>query len=226
MSPRQTAKENGKKYYMTFCRKCKTETEHRVLNYTCKPCAITKSHTPDAIAKKKKWNQDNKKKVSIYYAQYNQDNIERLSTYRIQYYLNNKEQRKDYNKKYNILPKVKKRRNELKRKHYHEDPVFRMKHILSSTVWHFCKVRGETKENKTHKLLGYSAEECKIHIESLFKDGMTWDNQGKNGGWEIDHRIPQSYFTSIDQLKECFALENLKPEWADWNRSKGNRFIG
>ena len=223
MSSRKQAKENGKKYYMTFCRKCKTETEHIVLNYTCHPCAIARNRTPDAIAMKKKWNQDNKEKVSIYYAQYNQDNIERLAAYRIQYYLDNKEQRKDYNKKYNILPEAKKRRNELKRKHYHEDPVFRMKHILSSTVWHFCKVRGETKENKTHKLLGYSAEECKIHIESLFKDGMTWDNQGE---WHIDHKIPQSYFKSIDQLKECFALSNLKPEWGSWNMSKGNRFIG
>ena len=52
---------------------------------------------------------------------------------------------------------------------------------------------------------------------------MTWANQGE---WHIDHRIPQSFFTSIDQLKECFALSNLKPEWGSWNISKGNRFIG
>ena len=52
---------------------------------------------------------------------------------------------------------------------------------------------------------------------------MTWDNQGD---WHIDHIIPQSYFTSIDQIRECFALSNLKPEWGEWNMSKGNRFIG
>jgi len=27
-------------------------------------------------------------------------------------------------------------------------------------------------------------------------------------------------------MKECFALDNLKPEWGEWNMSKGNRFIG
>ena len=101
-----------------------------------------------------------------------------------------------------------------------------MKVVLSKAVRYFCKSRGKTKSNKTQKLLGYTAENFKKHIESLFKDGMTWDNYGKNGGWEIDHRIPQSYFTSVYQLKECFALENLKPEWGDWNRNKGNRFIG
>ena len=43
---------------------------------------------------------------------------------------------------------------------------------------------------------------------------------------DIDHIIPVSYFTSIDQMKECFALSNLKPEWAEWNAWKKNRFMG
>ena len=108
-------------------------------------------------------------------------------------------------------------------KRYRSEPVYRLKDIRKRQLLQFIKRVGGTKTRRTEELLGYTTEELKVHLESLFKDGMTWENQGK---WHIDHRIPQSYFTSIDQIKECFALENLKPEWGEWNMSKGNRFIG
>ena len=120
-------------------------------------------------------------------------------------------------------PEYKKRHTGWKMKRYHSNPVYRNKDILRKQLLNFFKQVGGEKEEKTHILLGYSPKEFCVHIESLFKDGMTWENQGK---WHIDHRIPMSYFTSIDQLRECFALENLKPEWGEWNMSKGNRFIG
>ena len=141
-------------------------------------------------------------------------------------YQENKEKKKEYYHEYNSRPDKKLRHTTRKMKKYHEDPVYRAKDILKKQVYNFCKNRNGKKEGRTHELLGYSAKELCEHLELLFKDGMTWDNQGKNGGWEIDHRIPQSYFTSIDQLKECFALDNLKPEWGEWNQSKGDRFIG
>ena len=115
------------------------------------------------------------------------------------------------------------RRRKYQKKHRQEDPLYRMKKDLSRDVWTFHKERGSKKEGKTHELLGYTAKECNEHIESLFQEGMTWDNRNE---WHIDHIIPQSYFTSIDQIRECYALSNLKPEWGEWNRSKGNRFIG
>ena len=106
---------------------------------------------------------------------------------------------------------------------YHSDPVYRLKDIRGRQLRKFIKRVGGTKTGRTKEVLGYTVEELKNHLESLFKEGMTWDNHGK---WHIDHRIPQSYFTTIDQMRECFALDNLKPEWGEWNRSKGNRFIG
>ena len=140
-----------------------------------------------------------------------------------QYYQENKEQIKEYYHEYNNRPDTKLRQTTGKMKKYHEDPVHRAKDILKRQVYRFCKNRNGKKEGRTHELLGYSAKELCEHLESLFKDGMTWDNQGE---WHIDHRIPQSHFTNIDQLKECFALDNLKPEWGEWNISKGDRFIG
>ena len=66
------------------------------------------------------------------------------------------------------------------------------------------------------------------HIESQFKDGMTWDNYGKNG-WHIDHIIPKSLFqfksSEDDEFKQCWALCNLQPMWAFDNLSKGNKYV-
>ena len=126
-------------------------------------------------------------------------------------------------KKYHQKPEVKKRTNYLRMKKYHTDPVHRLKDIRRRQLLQFIKSVKGTKTGRTEELLGYTAEELKTHLESLFQEGMTWDNQGD---WHIDHIIPQSYFTSIDQIRECFALSNLKPEWGEWNMSKGNRFIG
>jgi len=81
--------------------------------------------------------------------------------------------------------------------------------------------------------LGYSINDLKVNLESKFKEGMTWDNFGRIDEvrcWEIDHIKPASWFSydSVDDksFKECFALENLQPLWADENRKKNNLYMG
>jgi len=138
-------------------------------------------------------------------------------------YQRDKEKIRKRNKILYATPESKKYHAEWKRKRYQNDPVYRLKDIRKRQLLQFIKSVGGTKTGRTEELLGYTAEELKAHLEVLFKEGMTWDNQGD---WHIDHIIPQSHFTSIDQMKECFALSNLKPEWGSWNMSKGNRFIG
>ena len=81
------------------------------------------------------------------------------------------------------------------------------------------------KENKNgHKwedLVGYSVEDLMAHLESQFKDGMSWDNKGE---WHIDHILPRSqfHFQSYDDtgFKECWGLQNLQPLWATDNLTK------
>ena len=139
------------------------------------------------------------------------------------YYQENKEKIQKRQRELRQSPEIKLRHRTWKMKRYYDDPVQRAKVILRSQVYQFCKRRGGNKKGKTFELLGYTGKELCDHMESLFKEGMTWDNQGE---WHIDHRIPASYFTLIDQMRECFALDNLKPEWGEWNISKGDRFIG
>ena len=73
-------------------------------------------------------------------------------------------------------------------------------------------------------LVGYSVDDLKSHIESLFVDGMGWDNRSE---WHIDHIVPKSFFefTSVKdvEFRMCWRLENLQRLWASDNISKGNK---
>ena len=70
-------------------------------------------------------------------------------------------------------------------------------------------------------LVGYTCDDLMNHLESQFKKGMTWENQGE---WHIDHIRPVSdfNFTTIDdpEFLECWSLWNLQPMWANDNWSK------
>jgi ribosomal protein S14 len=90
------------------------------------------------------------------------------------------------------------------------------------------KARLDNKNKKsTFDILGYSVDELKVHLESSFKEGMSWDNYGE---WEIDHITPDSWFqynsTDDEGFKNSWALDNLQPLWKHENIAKGNRYRG
>jgi len=70
---------------------------------------------------------------------------------------------------------------------------------------------GKEKSGHTIDLLGYSALELKNHIESLFTEGMSWDNYGE---WHIDHIRPLITFDVETPQSIVNALSNLRPMWA------------
>ena len=88
-------------------------------------------------------------------------------------------------------------------------------------------LKGARKTNKSFKTLGYTKEDLCNYIESLFKDGMSWDNIND---WQIDHIRPVASFnyttTDCEDFKKCWALENLQPLWAKDNLSKGSLWKG
>ncbi len=77
---------------------------------------------------------------------------------------------------------------------------------------------------KWEDLVGYTCEDLMSHLESQFKDGMSWGNKGQ---WHIDHIIPRSHFrfNSPDDsgFKKCWALSNLQPLWEKDNLTKSTR---
>jgi len=82
------------------------------------------------------------------------------------------------------------------------------------------------KSFKLDRILGYSIEDLKIHIQHQFSVQMNWKNWGIH--WEIDHRIPIIWFVDENNksfdFKKCFALENLRPLEIYKNNHKCSRF--
>jgi hypothetical protein len=74
------------------------------------------------------------------------------------------------------------------------------------------------------KMLGYTPDDLRRHLERQFTKGMSWD-KFKNGGIHIDHIIPVSSFDitgpNCPNLLACFALSNLRPLAAKENIKKG-----
>lgn len=83
------------------------------------------------------------------------------------------------------------------------------------------------KQEATLELLGCTKEHFVLYLESLFLDGMSWDNYGLTG-WELDHSRPcASYDLSLERdRQECFNYLNYRPMWAVDNRSKGSFYNG
>jgi hypothetical protein len=85
-------------------------------------------------------------------------------------------------------------------------------------------IKIDQKSGSAVRDLGCSIPELRLHLESQFQEGMSWDNWSKYG-WHIDHVIPLSKFDLSDReqfLKACHYT-NLQPLWAADNYKKSNR---
>jgi hypothetical protein len=91
-----------------------------------------------------------------------------------------------------------------------------------------CLIRSRLRSGKQgrswSKLVDYSLDELRAHIERQFLPGMSWANARE---WHIDHIIPASAFqyTTTDdvQFRRCWALTNLRPLWRLDNIKKSNK---
>lgn len=105
------------------------------------------------------------------------------------------------------------------------NPNFRIAQNMRSRLRQGMLSQNVKKTNKTQELLGCSFSELKVHLESQFKDGMSWENYGE---WHIDHIHPLSLFDLTDeaQLKRACHYTNLQPMWEPDNLKKGNIYVG
>ena len=96
---------------------------------------------------------------------------------------------------------------------------------LRSLVGTAIKKQFGEKAHKTNELIGCTIEQLMDHLESLFLEGMTWENKGRNG-WHVDHIRPCDSFdlTDPDQQKQCFHFSNLQPLWEADNIRKSNKW--
>ena len=109
---------------------------------------------------------------------------------------------------------------------YNKRPEVRIKRALRARLLVILK-RGEgSKSCKMVELVGCTMPFLREYLESLWREGMSWDNYGFGREcWVMDHIIPCDRFdlTDKDEQKRCFNYTNIQPLWWDENASKSNK---
>jgi hypothetical protein len=204
----------------------KTEDSRDGYRYYCNECrGIERLAERDEINERRReaWRQnpeEGRRKAREYY-QKNRDELgEKVNAYRQE----NRE---------NILAKERRYRKgnaDRIRANYREyvknrrmiDPNFKLRGNLRNRVKDVLN-RGKYKKSAhTMELLGCTVDFFKKHLESRFRDGMSWDNYGGKSGWQIDHILPCASFdlSKPEEQRVCFHYTNLQPLLADENRKK------
>jgi hypothetical protein len=170
--------------------------------------------------KGKSYRDGNKDKYSSMRKAHYDKNITKMRAEKVKYCASHKEEKKSYDLTYREQNKF--RIKEYKKKweqKMRNDPIFKIKRNLRRRVHHVLK--GNRKADKTFNLIGCTAEEFKKHIESLWKEGMSWDNYGPKG-WHVDHIIPCYKFNLLreSEQRKCFHYTNQRPLWAKENLSR------
>jgi hypothetical protein len=152
-----------------------------------------------------------------------------------------------YNKEYCKIPEVKERMRKISREwdKQHPDKAlervrkyekkmrnvvwYRLANCMRRSIWYSLK---GNKHGHWETLVGYTVDQLRRHIESLWESWMSWDNWGvcKLGvdTWQIDHIRPITSFKITSQkckdFKKCWSLKNLRPLRAVDNIKKNNKY--
>jgi hypothetical protein len=214
---------------MKICGKCKKELDDSCFNKRSGRVNQLCSYCKDCM---KQFHNDRKERRKLFdvkptseeYKIRYHENREKIIEQRKKRYEENKEKYHLLNKKWRATESAKQYKRKYGREKYKNDINERVRLNLRSRVKKALKSDDAKKNNKLYDLLGCSILELKRHLESLFIEGMSWDNYGK---WHIDHIIPCASFdlTIIDNQKKCFHYTNLQPLWAFDNLSKGCKIL-
>lgn len=212
---------------MKICKKCnkekvlkdfhKNKNKKDGVNNWCKECCRIY---------KKKYFENNKEKI---YLKRDKDKKRKWDN---AYYIKHKDKIKEKQKEYyiknkeRIKSKVKEWRNNNRKFRNRYEVVrnnssyeIKLNRRITCGVYRALKLNKQSKSWKD--FLEFTLEELKYHIESRFKDGMSWDNMNE---WQIDHIVPKSLFifnsAKDREFKMCWCLNNLQPMWATENNSK------
>lgn len=237
---RNKAKELGMSRYFTG-KPCKHGhiSERMVTNHGCAECSrlacsdYSKKYREKERKRNKEYRNKNPDKASRWsrasYHRNREDILERNKEWRE----DNKEKKKDTDTKYYRKNRDKvlltnRRWKENNRDRYNryfrdrrKNPQIKLTERCREMIHRTLNLIGKNKDESTFQLLGYTAEELKNHLESLFIDGMSWENFGE---WHIDHIYPINRFINegITDPAVINSLSNLRPMWAEDNIAKGN----
>ena len=219
---KQCIKCNINKPMGDFHKSCASPDGH--IN-TCKLCKKEYNKKYKDTTKKesdKKYYEKNKEKIRETQKKYKNNNKEKITNLNKNWAINNpnkiKESAKKATKKWRENNPSKSKES-LKKYYLKNKYRNAYRYILKNSLKRF----GEIKEGHTIELLGYSALELKEYIESLFTEGMSWDNYGE---WHIDHIRPIASFERGTPMNIVNRLINLQPLWATTREINGVIYIG
>ncbi len=161
--------------------------------------------------------------INLKQVEYRKNNLDKVKVIKKQWRENNKDKENERTKKWrdnltdDQIEEQRIKRNDYLKNKRKTDPNFVMKEAMHRMLTRTLKF----KTDRTSKLLGYSALELKQHIESLFTEGMSWDNRSE---WHIDHIRPISSFQIDTPPNVINALSNLQPLWVEENLIKSNKY--
>jgi len=162
---------------------------------------------------RKEYRDKNKEKISIKNREYTIKNKEKKAEYDLKYRKTNKEKIKNHKRNWEIKNK--------------NNPIFKIKRNLRRRINHV--IIDGYKSDHTQNLLGCSFIEFKKYLESLFIEGMSWDNYGVGENkWHIDHIRPCCDFdlSKEENQRICFHYKNMQPLWQKDNLKKSYIFNG
>jgi len=176
------------------------------ISNVCKSCCVIKSN--DYV-------KNNSEKVSEYQKKYNLEHKEDISKYNEDYKLIKRLKNKDYRDKNSSDLIVKFRKN--------------VRNLILDSFKRSLKGSFK-KQSKSEDILGCTIDQFMNHIQSLFENGMNFNNHGKCliGNcevWNIDHKIPISSAKTEEEIIKLCHYTNLQPLWASDNLTKGKKLI-
>ena len=168
------------------------------------------------------WYWKNRTKRLVYTKQWQLNNRERKNRLSRELYLKKRNEILERQKQRRI--ENPKRYNEIRRKFLETNKEDKIRRRLRDRLRWAIKEKGYYKGDNALKLVGITIPELKKHLESKFKDGMSWENHGK---WHIDHIRPLASFDleKLEEQREAFYYKNLQPLWAEENLRKATKII-
>ena len=133
-------------------------------------------------------------------------------------------------KEWNKLPHVKEYNRNYNKKQ-RQDPVkgilVRLRSKIGNAILENAKKVNNKKGKKTLDVLGLKTwDDFRKYIESLWTEGMSWDNHGvgaNNTTWHIDHIMPLSSAKTLEDVYKLNHYTNLRPMWGSDNIRKSNK---
>ncbi len=195
-------KSDNKKYYIENQDKIKAYRENnkdKIRDRNKSRTQYQRDYYAKNKDKRRLYYLENKERISEYKKSYSKNNKDKINEWRDENWLKLRKSKRDWNK---------------------SNP---MQVFARSTLQRIEIAIGKNALEKNKHQLGYTQDEFIHHIESQFKDGMSWGNRSE---WHIDHIKPVKAFLDegVTDIKIINALSNLKPLWASENLAKGSKY--